>query len=306
MAFALFLLVNSTLFLNYFISTKDITTTLKILLDFYIPISGTCLLISFLIPKNEKKSLLFLQCFFYILFLIGIQFGIKEILIPYLDKTPSITPAPSNAPMKIILKEFEQIPNLPTKTGMVVKSSSKYFIFGTISQQNPTSYLIQNVFIGGIKKSNLTISLFARHAKTIQNTIILYKANIFTTSNNMLIPSHTLPKNYALPIPFDISSLYDLWNTTDPKDIKLIPILMNKNFSSSFSLPIKLALFQYHTGFITLLIIGALGIACKNLLSFKNSNIIGSTGILICSYPFVLLLFYYLLLIAQSIINYTT
>ncbi len=225
-------------------------------------------------------------------------------LIPYTQTKPSIESAPGDAPKAIVLKEFDQIAFLPSKKGMILQNNVECLIFGTIAQQNSNSYLIQKVFFGGVNTQQTPFSLFAEHAKIINKTIILYKATLFIKSNNTLIPSNSLPKNYMLPLSFEINPLFDSWHTTNLKYIKLLPIITHNAFSRSFILPIFLAISQYILSFITLFIISAIGVGLKNSLSFKGIDSIGSSVVLICSYPFTLLIYYYLSLLIQVGIHY--
>ena len=277
---------------------------LKGSLDFYIPLAGTSLFVAIVIKQTRESRFLFISCFFYILFLVGVQFGIKEVLIPFLEKTPIITPAPVDASMKIILQEFETIDELPSKRGLVVQHNNGCFVFGTIAQQNPSSYLVQNAFIGNLSQSSQRYALYARHGKIIDRKIVLYKATIFLVSNDVFTPVKDLPKNYTIPIPFDVRAFFDLWGVTDPKNIKLIPIIINRLYTGTFALPILLALSYYLIGLVSLLIIATIAIAFKNTVSFKGVGILGDIAVLVCSYPLVLLLFYYLSLITEAIIHY--
>ena len=271
------------------------------LLDVYIPIAGTTLLVSLLLShkKNNTNIKLNICIFSYIFFIIISLFGIKEILIPYTQKKPSIISAPTNAPEAIVLKEFDQLPLLSSKKGMILQNDVECLVFGTIAQQNPTSYLAQKMFFRGFNQKNQPFALFAEYAKIIDKKIILYKATIFINNKNTLIPSNSLAKNYILPLSFEINPLFDSWNTTDLRNIRLLPIITHNAFSQSFVVPIILAIAQYILSFITLCIISSIGIALKNSLSFKELDSIGSLAILICSYPFTLLLFYYLSLLTQ-------
>ena len=263
-------------------------------------------MVSLLLPqkKIKNKGVLTFNNFIYIIFIIVSSFGIRELLIPYTQTKPSVVSAPSNAPQAIILKEFDQIAHLPSKKGMILQNDVECLIFGTIAQQNSNSYLVQKVFFGGINHQQTPFSLFAEHAKIINKTIILYKATLFIKSNNTLIPSNSLPKNYMLPLSFEINPLFDSWNTTDLKDIKLLPIITHNAYSQSFVLPIILAISQYILSFITLFIISAIGMGLRNSLSFKGIDSIGSFVVLICSYPFTLLIYYYLSLLIQVGVHY--
>ncbi len=262
-------------------------------LDYYITIAGTVLLISFLLPG--KKSKLFIISVFYSIFVISLQFGLKEVVYPRLKPTPQIAPAELESPYTVVLKEFETIDTLPQKNGIILKNSNLCFVFGTVAQQNPSSYLVKNAFF----KDQGGNFLISEYAKVIDNKIILYKSTAFknqTTTN--------LPKNYLLALPFDMESFFNLWNTTDPRYIEVLPILVNHSFSQSFILPIALALSQYLLSFILLIIIGIVATSFYGQLSFKNAHVFGSLATIICSYPFVLLIHYYLSLIVHTIVHY--
>ena len=276
------------------------------MLDIYTPIVGSTLLVSLLLPQKKIKSkgILSFHVFIYIIFIIASSFGIRELLIPYTQTKPSVVSAPADAPEAIILKEFDQVEHLPSKKGMILQNDVDCLIFGTVARQNPNSYLVQKVFFGGMNHSQTPFYLFAEHAKIINKTIILYKATLFIKSNNTLIPSNSLPKNYMLPLSFEINPLFDSWNTTDLKYIKLLPIITHSAFSRSFILPIVLAISQYILSFITLFIIAAIGMGLRSSLSFKGIDSIGSLVVLICSYPFTLLIYYYLSLLIQVGIHY--
>lgn len=277
------------------------------MLDIYTPIAGTTLLIALLLPQKKigNKKVLAFHVFIYIVFIITLSFGIRELLIPYTQTKISVVSAPSDAPMAIILKEFDQVAHLPSKKGMILQNDVECLIFGTIARQNSNSYLVQKVFFGGINHQQTPFYLFAEHAKIIDRTIILYKATIFIKSNNTLIPSNSLSKNYMLPLSFEINPLFDSWNATNLKHIKLLPIITHNAYSRSFVLPIILAISQYILSFITLLIISSIGMGLRNSLSFKGIDSIGSLVVLICSYPFTLLIYYYLSLLIQVGVHYS-
>ena len=276
------------------------------MLDIYIPIAGSTLLLSLLLPQKKisNKKLLSFHVFVYIIFIITLSFGIRELLIPYTQTKITVASAPADAPEAIILKEFDQVEHLPTKKGMILQNDSECLIFGTIARQNNNSYLVQKVFFGGMNHQQTPFYLFAEHSKIIDKSIILYKATLFVKSNNTLIPSNSLPKNYMLPLSFEINPLFDSWNATNLKDIKLLPIITHNAYSRSFVLPIILAISQYILGFITLLIIASIGMGLRNSLSFKGADSIGSFVVLICSYPFTLLIYYYLSLLIQVVVHY--
>ncbi|MGL5955886.1 MAG: hypothetical protein ACRC0X_04695 [Brevinema sp.] len=259
-------------------------------LDIYIPIAGTVLLISFLLPIRTTH--LITIGFLYSILIIGLQFGIKDILLPYTKaKTQISTEKIDN---QLVSQEFEYMDTLPYKYGIVIQNADMCFMFGITAQQNSSSYLIKNVFFKTQLKGQQSFSLFSEYAKIISNQIIFYEAKIPQDPQQ--------PKNYLLPLPFDMYSFFHTWNTTDPRHIELVPIILNRSFSQSFILPIILAITQYLIGFVLLLIIGTIATSISSSLSFNKLGILGSVAVLVCSYPLVLLIYNYLLLITQSII----
>ncbi|MGL4677504.1 MAG: hypothetical protein ACRCWI_07555 [Brevinema sp.] len=284
------------LFIVYYIRSFQLDQALSSTLDSYIPIAGTTLLITFLIPIKSKH--LIATGLLYCILIISLQFVIKDVLLPYTKTKPQIVAEDLNTPYSIVLQEFEHISSLPYKNGMLIQNSDMCFIFGTIAQQNPSSYLIKNVFFKTQVPGQQALSLFSEYAKIIDNQIIFYQASFSQQKK----PPQDLPKNYFLPLPFNIYSFFELWNTSDPRQIELLPIILYRSFSQSFTLPILLALSYYLIGFILLLIVCTIATSISGYLAFNKLKFVGSTAILVCSYPFVLLMYYYLLLIAQSIV----
>ncbi len=279
------------LFLWNYLGFLQLDIALLNSLDYYTPIAGTVLLVLFSL-KRKKSSRLFVAGILYSIFVIALQFGLKEVVYPKIKTVPYITTSNIDAPYNIASMEFEDMEFLPQKNGMILQDSEVSFVFGTIAQQNPSSYIVKNAFF----KDHSGNALFAEHAKIVNNQIILYD------SSNQKNTNHA-PKNYLLPLPFDMESSFNVWGVTDPKHIELIPILMNSSLSQS--LAIILALSQYLLSFILLFIVGILAASLRGQLQFDNLQILGAFVAITCSYPFVLLIYYYLSLVIQLFLNHT-
>ncbi len=276
------------LFLWNYLGSLQLDTALLDSLDYYTPIAGTVLLILFSL-KRKKSSKLFIAGILYSISVIALQFGLKEIVYPKIKTVPYVTTSPIDAPYNIAIMEFEDMEFLPQKLGMILQNSDSSFVFGTIAQQNLTSYIVKNVFF----KDRGGNELFAKYAKIVNNQIILYNAS----------SKNTQPKNYLLPLPFNMESSFNVWGTTEPKYIELIPIFLNSSFSQS--LTIILALSQYLLSFILLLIVGIIAASFRGQLQFDNLQILGAFVTVTCSYPLVLLMYYYLSLVIELFLNHT-
>lgn len=264
-------------------------------LDFYIPIACTILLLSFLMPSSYTYAQLFNIGFLYSIIVIAGIFGTKEILLPKIKPQQNIQSQQINTPYAIVLKEFESVSTLPSKKGLILKNQELCFVFGTATQQNPNSYLLQNVFF----KATNGVSLFSDYAKIIDNQIVLYKAVIFQENNT----KKSLPKNYLLPLPFDMRSFFNIWNNNDPKHIELLPVISNNMFNNAMLPTILTAFMYYIVGFITLLSICIIATSFGNTLKFTPTGMIGILAIIIVSYPFVLLFHEYINLLATICLN---
>ncbi len=276
------------LFLWNYLGSLQLDTALLDSLDYYTPIAGTVLLILFSL-KRKKSSKLFIAGILYSISVIALQFGLKEIVYPKIKTVPYVTTSPIDAPYNIAIIEFEDMEFLPQKLGMILQNSDSSFILGTIAQQNPTSYIVKNVFF----KDRGGNELFAKYAKIVDNQIILYNAS----------SKNSQPKNYLLPLPFNMESSFNVWGTTEPKYIELIPIFLNSSFSQS--LTIILALSQYLLSFILLFIVGIIAASFRGQLQFDNLQILGAFVTVTCSYPLVLLMYYYLSLVIELFLNHT-
>lgn len=286
-------------FIFYYYSPHT-TNILFNCLELFIPISGTSIFLLLISSRNNTSQKI--NYFILILFLIGLDFGMREFVIS--PPTPQYTGHSNtpSAPLRVILKEFDQLNQLPIKKGMIIQNNIGSYSFGLIAQQNAQHYLLQNIFFSALDKQKSLYSLYAQYGKIIDNKLILYHATLFTYQNNILTPDVIMTKNYQLPLSFDITTLFNLWNVNSPQEIKLLPVLSNFHYLKTFFIPVWVSFSHYISALLTLIIILTLGIACQNTLSFKGVKLIGSMSLLICIFPIITALYYYISVLMQALI----
>jgi len=292
----IFLLLIS--YLCYYIYNSELISNIYLVLELFIPISATALILFLLLNKINNKDRILL--FFYIIFLILIDFSLREFLLPTLDSSYSHSSLLINNPQKNINKIFKDITKLPFKKGIIFQNPTNSYSFGIVALQNPHSYLLKNILYSS--SDTKKYSLYAQYGQISNNKLILYNSKLFIEKNGKLIPSERPQKNYEIPLSFDIDTLFNLWNIQDTNKLQLIPILFNNYYFKDFPITILIVLSRYITGFLFLLIIYILGLSCQNYISFKGLQIIGNLCLIICIFPIVLSIYYYILILLQTLI----
>ncbi len=281
----LFLLGWAVVFIYYYAVSADVYTSLMSA-NTYIPaLGGTAMLILAVIFKPG------LSIFFYILFVVGVQFTWQEVVLPAARPIPNIYSAPLDAPVKDVEEEIGNMVVLPQKNGIIMSNHNSYFAFGVTAMQNKNAFIIKDAFFRNIIPQKPDLVLFAEYAKVQGNSIALY---------NAVNSESPTPKSYVLPLAFDMYTYFDI--SSDYQKIDLLDKFIDH--PPEYRKSVALAIAQYFVCFIFLCVMGIISASYRNILKFRQAQWIGAIAFFVCSYPLVSLLYEYLLLITINIINY--
>ncbi len=160
----LFLLGWVIVFVYYYVVSTDLYTSL-LYANTYIPaLGGTAMLVLAVIFKPG------VSLFFYILFVVGIQFTWQEVVLPVSKPLPNVYSTPLDAPLNDIMEEVQHISQLPQKNGIIMSNQNSYFAFGVTAMQNKNAYIAKEIFFKHTAPNSPDMLMHAEYAKIQGNS----------------------------------------------------------------------------------------------------------------------------------------
>lgn len=284
----------------YFSKSQDFVISCIGIYKIYIPVFGTFFLITLLMRKKRRISVFL--CYLYIILIMLSYLCFREYLVPWIKERTNYYAEENNTEV-IFLEEFDDFNKFPIQIGVILEKNKNLYSFGRVAKLNRKTYLISNIVleIGNLNQNRQVI--YSQYGKIADNKLILYKAIVNKFNKNSLYIAKELPKNYILPVPFHMESIFDLWNAKNLDNIRILPIIMYNTFEQSMLHPIISVLGIYLSGFILLCVLCSIGVALYHSIRFTRLQIIGAIAVLISLYPLIFLLYYYVSLLIQFCIN---
>lgn len=276
LSLVLLLGINSFIFVQKYVAS-GIETALEYMLSQFILMAGLCFLIIWPLNLSKKSHSSSFSIIFYIVLVWIMHLFIREIFLPKTE--------PDNL-----------------KHGLVIQTSIGTFSFGAV-QKEDKYYMINNAAFFSDK-----FIIYAPFAEVSRNMLSMQQGTCFMWSNNATSDAKTLTNTLTIPLPFDMDRFYRSWNLDSSGYTPILYLLADKDilfnpYMKPFRKKWLLALLGYAADLIFLILVGAFSAAYTNKLDWHGIKFVGCMAFYAVLIPSVAVLYDYLILLSNIIVN---
>lgn len=276
LSLVLLLGINSFIFVHKYINS-GIEVALESILSQFILIAGICFLVIWPLNLSKKSRSSSFSVIFYIVLVWIVHLSAREILLPKAE-------------------------TINLKHGLIIETSIGTFSFGT-AQKKDNNYMVNNAAFFSDQ-----FIIYAPFAEISQNMLSMQQGTCFMWISNTAADPKTLTNTLTIPLPFDMERFYRSWNLISSGYMPILYLLADRDilfnpYMKPFRKKWLLALLGYAADLIFLILVGAFGSAYTNKLDWHGIKWIGCFAFYVVLIPSIAVLYDYLILLSNIIIN---
>lgn len=275
---SLFLLlgINGFIFVQKYMNS-GIEGALEAVLSRFILVAGICFLVIWPLNLSKKSRSSSFSVIFYIVLVWIVHLSAREIFLPKAETV-----------------------NL--KHGLIIETSIGTFSFGAV-RKDDKYYMVNNTAFFSDK-----FIIYAPFAEISQNMLSMQQGTCFMWSSNTASDPKTLTNMLTIPLPFDMDRFYRSWNLNSSGYTPILYLLADRDillnpYMKPFRKKWLLALLGYAADLIFLMLVGAFGAAYTNKLDWHGIKCVGCAAFYLVLIPSIAVLYDYLILLSNIIIN---